>query len=82
MIISTTRDKKWQNGKEAKGGIKLEFGEAKQKIRGFGTCFSELGAQALNHLDPKEKEKFLDELFSKDGCNFNYCRTITKNISY
>ena len=75
MIISTTIDKRWQQGKEAKGGIKLEFGEAKQKIRGFGTCFSELGAVALNHLDPKEKEKFLDELFSKDGCNFNYCRT-------
>ena len=75
MIISTTIDKRWQQGKEAKGGIKLEFGETKQKIRGFGTCFSELGAVALNHLDPKEKEKFLDELFSKDGCNFNYCRT-------
>ena len=75
MIITTTQEKRWQNGKEAVGGIKLTFGDKKQKIRGFGTCFSELGAQALNSLDPKEKEKFLDELFDKDKCNFNYCRT-------
>ena len=75
MIISTTKEAKWQVGKEANGGIKLSFGEKGQNIRGFGTCFSELGAQALNHLDPKEKQAFLDELFTKDGCNFNYCRT-------
>ena len=72
MIITTTQEKRWQNGKEAVGGIKLTFGDKKQKIRGFGTCFSELGAKALNNLDPKDKKEFLDELFSKDGCNFNY----------
>ena len=75
MIITTTREAKWQKGNETSSGIKLTFGEKQQKIRGFGTCFSELGAQALNRLDPKEKEAFLDELFGKEGCNFNYCRT-------
>lgn len=75
MIITTTKENKWQKGKETDGGIKLSLGEKKQKIRGFGTCFSELGAVALDHLDPKDKKAFLDELFGKDGCNFNYCRT-------
>lgn len=75
MIISTTKENRWQAGKQADKGIKLSFGEKKQKIRGFGTCFSELGAKALNSLDPKEKKKFLDELFDSDKCNFNYCRT-------
>ncbi len=76
MIITTTQDKKWQKGNTTdKSGIKLSFGEKKQKIRGFGTCFSELSALALNELDPKEKEAILDELFGENGCNFNYCRT-------
>lgn len=76
MIITSTKDKKFQAGELTdKKGIELCFGEKEQKIRGFGTCFSELGAIALNELDPKEKAAVLDELFSKDGCNFNYCRT-------
>ena len=76
MIISTTERAKWQKGKTTdKEGIKITFGDEKQNIRGFGTCFSELGAIALNKLKPKEKKELLDELFCKDKANFNYCRT-------
>ncbi|MBQ4107770.1 MAG: glycoside hydrolase family 30 protein [Clostridia bacterium] len=76
MIITSTENKVWQEGKTTeKKGIELSFGEKGQKIRGFGTCFSELSALALNELDTSEKEAILDELFGKDGCNFNYCRT-------
>ena len=46
-----------------------------QEIRGFGTCFSELGALALGSIPNDEKKAFLDELFDEDKCNFNYCRT-------
>ncbi|MBQ7907568.1 MAG: glycoside hydrolase family 30 protein [Clostridia bacterium] len=76
MIITTTENKYWQQGKEVKKeGTHLTFGEEKQEIRGFGCCFSELSALALNELDPKDKKAILDELFLQDGCNFNYCRT-------
>ncbi|MBQ3039981.1 MAG: glycosyl hydrolase [Clostridia bacterium] len=76
MIITTTKEQRWQKGSTTeKKGITLTFGEKKQKIRGFGTCFSELGAKALNTLKPEDKKAFLDELFDSDKCNFNYCRT-------
>ena len=76
MIITSKENNVWQSGKETSGtGHVLTFGAPEQKIRGFGTCFSELGAQALNTLDPNEKSAILDELFGKDGANFNYCRT-------
>jgi glucosylceramidase len=76
MIISTTEKNKWYNGVPTdKEGIKISFGDKKQTIRGFGTCFSELGALALNTLKPEEKSAMLDELFTEKGANFNYCRT-------
>ncbi len=76
MIITTTEQSRWQEGKcTEKEGIKISFGNKKQSVRGFGTCFSELGAIALNKLSSEDKKAFLDELFDKDKANFNYCRT-------
>ena len=76
MFVCTTQDKPWQElAKSNKKGVELTVGAEMQKIRGFGTCFSELGAVSLNKLDPKDKKAFLDELFDSDKCNFNYCRT-------
>ena len=76
MIITSLENNTWQVGKESKNaGYELKFGEEIQEIRGFGTCFSELGAQALNKLPESEKSAILDELFGKDGASFNYCRT-------
>lgn len=76
MIITSRENNYWQEGKMVKGSDHvLSFGEKKQKIRGFGTCFSELGAKALNLLPVEEKDALLDELFGQNGANFNYCRT-------
>lgn len=76
MFISTTQDKKWQEASPCdKDGVLLSLGEEKQSIRGFGTCFSELSALALNELTEEDKKSCLDELFDKDKCDFNYCRT-------
>ena len=76
MFIQSTEKFCWKNGKIAKTeGTVLTLGEEKQTIRGFGCCFSELSALALNDLSEKDKKDTLDELFSEEGCNFNYCRT-------
>ena len=76
MIISSTEKALWREGKATgKKGILLTLGEEKQSVRGFGTCFSELSALALNDLSQEDKKACLDELFDKDKCNFNFCRT-------
>ena len=76
MFIQSTEKACWKNGKAVKTeGTILTLGEEKQTVRGFGCCFSELSALALNELSEKDKKDTLDELFSEDGCNFNYCRT-------
>lgn len=76
MMISTTEKRAWVELDEAKEkGIELEISGERQRIRGFGTCFSELGALALQKLPSDERKAFLDELFDEDKCNFNYCRT-------
>ena len=62
MIISTTEQKPWSVLSEVEGkGIELTVAEEMQKIRGFGTCFSELGACALDTLPKEEKKAFLAE---------------------
>lgn len=76
MIITTTEKEFWKEGKESQQeGKIITFGEKKQRIRGFGCCFSELSALALQELTSGAKERILDELFCEDQCNFNYCRT-------
>ena len=75
MIISTTENQAWRELSAVdKKGIELSVVGERQNIRGFGTCFSELSALALNELDEKERASLLDELFDADKCNFNYCR--------
>ena len=76
MIISTTKNDYWQKGKEvSEKGTVLTLGDEKQEIRGFGCCFSELSALALNDLSEKDKQSTLDEFFLEENCNFNFCRT-------
>ncbi len=76
MFISSTKNAMWQNGQKAdRSGYILSFGEEKQSVRGFGCCFSELSALALNELSDEDKKRCLDELFDSDKCNFNFCRT-------
>ena len=64
MIISTTEKNAWTELRSVdKKGIELTVIGEKQTVRGFGTCFSELGALALMKLSEKERCEFLDELF-------------------
>lgn len=49
-------------------------GERKQAVLGFGGCFNELGWEALQLVPEETRREFLDELFLKEGCNFNYGR--------
>ena len=76
MIISTTEKSAWTElSLTDKKGIELTVLGERQTVRGFGTCFSELGALALEGLSESERAALLDELFDEDKCNFNYCRT-------
>lgn len=75
MIISTTENQAWRELSAVdKKGIELSVVGERQAIRGFGTCFSELSALALDSIGADEKSALLDELFDADKCNFNYCR--------
>lgn len=75
MIISTTENRRWVEIQPTdKKGIELSVVGERQNIRGFGTCFSELSALALDSIGADEKSALLDELFDADKCNFNYCR--------
>lgn len=76
MIITSKNNSYFKEGKTTNApGTVLTLGEELQEIRGFGTCFSELGARALNRLSKEDKKAVLDELFTDSGANFNYCRT-------
>lgn len=50
-------------------------GEEHQRMKGFGGCFNERGWEALQRLDPAQREAVLDRLFGTDnGCGFTFCR--------
>ena len=81
--ISTSQSKQWKNIEGLKvfpsksvivdGEILLN--DKKQVIKGFGTCFNELGWASLNILSVKDRESIFKELFSPNiGASFNICR--------
>lgn len=59
---------------EASKDVLTLTGEKRQTVLGFGGCFNELGWEALGLADKNQKEAFIEELFSKDKCDFNYGR--------
>ncbi len=77
MIITTTQTNKWVKASEISSDDingKITLAEECQTIRGFGGCFNELGAVALFELPEDKKKGIMSELFSDDGCGFNFCR--------
>ncbi len=54
--------------------IQLDSRTAYQTIDGFGSCFNDLGWQALQALDPPAREAALQSLFSPSGANFTLGR--------
>lgn len=76
-MITSTEQNRWYENRQAEEGLKsvsIRIGEAKQTIRGFGGCFNELGAIALETLNEADRKSVNDALFSESGCNFNFCR--------
>lgn len=75
--IQSTQDHYWETGTIDNGThsdtLELTSGR-KQRILGFGSCFNELGWDALQHASQPDRNAFLDALFNKNQCNFNYGR--------
>lgn len=54
--------------------IQLDAKTTFQQIDGFGSCFNELGWEALQALDEPTRQKTLHDLFAPDGANFTLGR--------
>jgi glucosylceramidase len=54
--------------------IQLDSSTTFQTIDGFGSCFNDLGWQALQALDPPVREATLQSLFAPSGANFTLGR--------
>jgi glucosylceramidase len=80
--IFSTENSKWQKGATIKfieeqtntADIIINTNDKLQQIDGFGGCFNELGWEALLSVSKLERDKILNDLFSKDGSNFQLCR--------
>ncbi len=60
---------------EQEADIRVITALEEQMIDGFGACFNEKGWEALQTLDPADREKILCDLFDpSSGCKFNLCR--------
>lgn len=79
MVISSTQQSAWQTVSTHtpapdESFVEILTGEPQQSVRGFGGCFSELGALALQELSECDRRAVNELLFSKAGCAFNFCR--------
>lgn len=79
--VYSTNYLKWQmvslaasNKQPEKTDIKIYTDKKLQSIDGFGGCFNEIGWEALLALPEVQRKKILNDLFSKEGANFNLCR--------
>ena len=80
--VSSSRDAQWTVQKvlktqvaTAKFDAEIKLDKPLQTIDGFGTCFNELGWDALQLLSKKDRNSIFEELFkSGKGANFTICR--------
>ena len=75
--ISTTENCKWSESTRftEKTGDVLIIGDPVGKpLYGFGCCISEICVKAIRSLDKQKQEEIFKELFSEDGCGFEFCR--------
>jgi glucosylceramidase len=57
------------------GDVVVNTSRTQQTIEGFGGCFNEMGWDALNKLNPADRDLIVKMLFDQtDGCKFNLCR--------
>ena len=76
--VTRAPDAQWveKQAQALDGAAQLSLtGEKFQTVRGFGGCFNELSAIALQKLDEAQRKQVMDALFDADaGCNFKVCR--------
>ncbi len=77
LWISSTKNEKWviDNNFTDEKGCELVIGDENGKgLFGFGCCISEICAKAIFSLSKDKQKQVFDDLFSGDGCGFDYCR--------
>lgn len=75
--ISSTENEKWviDNNFTDENGCEIVIGDENGKgLFGFGCCISEICAKAIFSLSKDKQKQVFDDLFSGDGCGFDYCR--------
>lgn len=75
--ISSTKKEKWTASESFSNekGCELVIGEKQgEAIFGWGCCISEICAKAVFSLGEQDQKTVFDQLFSEDGCGFDYCR--------
>lgn len=78
--VESTERERWQYREVSQYSAEDEddflelTGIRKQKVRGFGGCFNELGWEAAEKLPDPLREEFFEELFSEIGCGFTLGR--------
>jgi len=80
-LVTTTENKAWTesevkiSGQAENVDVILDLSKTQQTIRGFGTCFNELGWTSLNMLKADDREAVMKEFFAPEvGANFTICR--------
>lgn len=80
-LVTTTENKAWSESEVKLSGLSesadviIDLNKTEQTIRGFGTCFNELGWTSLNMLKAEDRETVMKELFAPEtGANFTICR--------
>lgn len=69
------KNMKWSDKAPAAGATVVDLaGEEAQTIDGIGGTFNEIGWDMLCYLTPEARQEILNDLFSKDGAKFSYCR--------
>jgi len=88
--IYTTQTQSWATKSGAslsnqpieKSDITIYPDQKLQQMEGFGACFNELGWEALLTLPETDRVKILNNLFSKEGANFGFCRMPVASNDY
>lgn len=82
-MYTTTEAAPWQQVKNVKWSDKAAAdaadavtltGATAQTIDGIGGTFNEIGWDMLCYLTDEQRSAIMNDLFSEEGCHFNYCR--------
>jgi len=73
--LASKANVKFTEGKASGDVININPELTKQTVQGIGTSFTESSAFVLAHLEPKERIKVMENIFSEQGANFSLTRT-------